>query len=420
MMKSRTSLSGALPVQVIVLLSRRVTTYSAYLEVRDTNGDPIAPANLVVTNLMTASTVTPEENGNYKIHNNDLTTSDFSMSLDNKTGILYLFCTAELPEGLHAMKFRVVSQSPINGDCGSSDGGTFTSAPTTDLCNDGDATAVTGSGPWSWTCTGINSGATDDSCSAQIQAVNGTCGSSNGGTFASAPNTNLCSAGNATTVLGSGPWNWTCTGIGSGTTATCSANIQAVNGVCGSSNGGTFTEAPSTNLCSVGNATTVTGSGPWNWTCTGIGTGTTANCSANAQGSGTPDLGFPVTTYGSVTGVSGSSTSNNVPFNQTITIRNTGNANAGSFTVKTYISTSTVLGSNAELLDTWNVSGLAAGQTLVHTATQSYSGKSVHAYYYMIVKVDADDRITESNEAVCGSRATQGCNTFAYQFFVYR
>jgi len=280
------------------------TTYSAYLEVRDTNGDPIAPANLVVTNLMTASTVTAEANGTYKIHDNNLTTADFSMSIDNNTGDLYLFCT-DFDPGLHMMKFSVVTTLPINGDCGSSDGGTFTSAPA-----DG-----------------------------------------------------LCSAGNATTVLGSGPWDWTCTGIG---------------------------------------------------------TGTTANCSANLQGSGTVDLGFPVTAWGTVTGVNGSSTSNNTAFSQTITVKNTGDANAGSFTVKVYISPSSVIGPSAQLLSTWNVAGLAAGQTLVHTSTQSYSGLGVHTYYYMIVKVDADDQITEASEIACGSFAREGCNTFGYQFFVYR
>ena len=59
-----------------------------------------------------------------------------------------------------------------------------------------------------------------------------------------------------------------------------------VNGVCGSSNGGTFTSAPTTNLCSAGTASAVTGTGPWSWTCAGSGGGTTASCSAQLQGSG--------------------------------------------------------------------------------------------------------------------------------------
>lgn len=54
-----------------------------------------------------------------------------------------------------------------------------------------------------------------------------------------------------------------------------------VNGQCGSANGQTLSSAPSTNLCSVGTASAVTGSGPWNWSCSGTGGGTTASCSAN-------------------------------------------------------------------------------------------------------------------------------------------
>ena len=54
--------------------------------------------------------------------------------------------------------------------------------------------------------------------------LNGTCGSVNGTTVASAPTSNLCTAGTASTVTGSGPWTWSCAGTGGGTTASCSAS----------------------------------------------------------------------------------------------------------------------------------------------------------------------------------------------------
>jgi CSLREA domain-containing protein len=60
------------------------------------------------------------------------------------------------------------SQDPIDGLCGAADGGIFTTAPTESLCDAGDASAVTGDGPWMWTCQGIAGGA-DASCSADIQ-----------------------------------------------------------------------------------------------------------------------------------------------------------------------------------------------------------------------------------------------------------
>jgi len=191
-----------------------------------------------------------------------------------------------------------------------------------------------------------------------VVPVNGVCGSNNNANLASLPTINLCTFGTPTTVTGTGPWNWTCTGANSGTTATCSANIQvwtissgngangsvvctspvyngatstctitpasgyqlaaftdnsidkkasvtgnsysinnvtanhsivatftltqstSVNGACGTSNIGTFSAAPTTNLCTTGTASTIIGSGTWYWACPGTNGGTTAICTA--------------------------------------------------------------------------------------------------------------------------------------------
>ena len=51
--------------------------------------------------------------------------------------------------------------------------------------------------------------------------------------------------------------------------------------LCGISNGAIFTVVPTTNLCTIGTASAVAGTGPWTWTCSA---GITANCSANLQG----------------------------------------------------------------------------------------------------------------------------------------
>jgi 2',3'-cyclic-nucleotide 2'-phosphodiesterase (5'-nucleotidase family) len=64
----------------------------------------------------------------------------------------------------------------------------------------------------------------------------------------------------------------------SGTTV---VGTTPVNGVCGSANGQRLSAAPTTNLCSVGTASSVAGTGPWTWTCAGTGGGSTASCSAN-------------------------------------------------------------------------------------------------------------------------------------------
>ena len=306
-----------------------------------------------------------------------------------------------------------------NGTCGVSNGQTLTTTPTLNLCSKGTASAVDGSGPWAWSCAGVNGGTTA-SCSANIKTYtitpsvssggtispasgtvnhgstgtftltpdsgyiasvggtcggsisgnvyttgvitancseiiifkgNGACGSSNGQILTASP-AELCSAGTASSVNGSGPWAWTCSGVNGGTTASCSANSQTYtitpsvssggtispasrtvthgstanfvinnnygytaslsgncggsisgyiyttgvitdnctenviftgNGACGSSNGQILTTAPAVNLCGLGSASAVNGSGPWTWSCAGVNGGTTANCSVNIQ-----------------------------------------------------------------------------------------------------------------------------------------
>ncbi|MEI6209376.1 MAG: hypothetical protein WCP20_21565, partial [Desulfuromonadales bacterium] len=79
----------------------------------------------------------------------------------------------------------------------------------------------------------------------------------------------------------------------------------AVNGTCGSANGTSVTTIPTTNLCSSGTPSSVTGSGPWNWSCNGSGGGTTANCSANVltSPSTTPSINYYHQSDGTVAGL---------------------------------------------------------------------------------------------------------------------
>ena len=60
-----------------------------------------------------------------------------------------------------------------------------------------------------------------------VTPTSGVCGSANGTTVSTTPTTNLCSVGAASSVSGSGPWTWTCAGTGGGSTATCSASLTA-------------------------------------------------------------------------------------------------------------------------------------------------------------------------------------------------
>jgi hypothetical protein len=123
-------------------------------------------------------------------------------------------------------------------------------------------------------------------------AVNGTCGSVNGSTtLTSAPITDLCSAGTATTVAdesgtGIGPWAWSCEGSGGGSSAQCSASSaqDSINGTCGSAENAHVNAQPTgTALCSTGTAEDIidesgAGKGPWFWVCNGGSAGSDQSC----------------------------------------------------------------------------------------------------------------------------------------------
>jgi uncharacterized repeat protein (TIGR02543 family) len=193
-------------------------------------------------------------------------------------------------------------ENPINGVCGASDAGTFTVKPATALCSAGTASQVSGSGPWNWTCAGSFGGSTQ-SCSANIQSfpVNFTAGP--GGSIASGATSQSVKYNDSTTAVSAAAApgyhfdGWT--GNNGFVATTCNpltvsnvtspleirANfaLNAVDGSCGTSNGATLITAPATLLCATGQATAVTGAGPWSWSCAGSNGGGSASCSANIQ-----------------------------------------------------------------------------------------------------------------------------------------
>ena len=60
-----------------------------------------------------------------------------------------------------------------------------------------------------------------------LSQVQGRCGIANGRNLSNAPGgQDLCSKGIASAVSGSGPWNWSCGGQNGGGTASCSASVQ--------------------------------------------------------------------------------------------------------------------------------------------------------------------------------------------------
>ena len=191
----------------------------------------------------------------------------------------------------------------VDGACGAADGVEASVAPTEGLCSAGTPSAVAGSGPWAWTCSGTDGGA-DAACLAPVAAgpIDGECGSADGTATSVAPTEGLCSAGTPSAVSGTGPWAWTCAGVNGGTTAYCAASVQAgpINGQCGSADGVAVSAAPTSGLCTAGTPSAVAGTGPWAWTCLGANGGTDATCSAPVKSSG-GDIGASLQAAGRTT-----------------------------------------------------------------------------------------------------------------------
>ncbi|MFA5730000.1 MAG: type II secretion system protein, partial [Candidatus Paceibacterota bacterium] len=115
----------------------------------------------------------------------------------------------------------------------------------------------------SWTCLGALSG-TNASCTASRAGapVAGTCGTSaqtcDSIALASAPTANLCATGTASALSGTGPWTWTCAGLyGGATSGTCTAykanlcNSQHASQQC-TCKGGTVVSVGSCSVCKLG------------------------------------------------------------------------------------------------------------------------------------------------------------------------
>jgi hypothetical protein len=116
-----------------------------------------------------------------------------------------------------------------DGVCGPAAGVATATPPTMDLCSSGitmpvRATGVTGLGPWAWTCAG-SGGGTFAQCTAPLPPTgpDGHCGSANDVSAPTAPAMNLCSVGAQSAVTGSGPWSWSCSGVDGGALAYCFA-----------------------------------------------------------------------------------------------------------------------------------------------------------------------------------------------------
>ena len=182
------------------------------------------------------------------------------------------------PTGTYCKAFNVGAPT-----CGAINGTSISTPPTSlTMCSSGIPFGlVTLPDRWNWQCTTTWPSAVDCSANNTFAPINGACGGATGVPVLTAPTTGLCWAGTASAVSGSGPWTWTCAGVNGGADTMCTAPLLASqDGACGTADGTAIPNTPNINLCSTGTASVVSGSGPWNWTCFGAGTGTNASCSA--------------------------------------------------------------------------------------------------------------------------------------------
>jgi hypothetical protein len=180
--------------------------------------------------------------------------------------------------------------------CGSANNGSFSTAPTYNLCiqsspNPNTPALSTTTNKWNWNCSNW---AGSVSCSANYTTVTtAQCGTSNNGNFATAPTTNLCIQSTPNPAVPglnttTNKWGWNCSN--GSQNITCSANkitnttqTGSTGPKCGAVNNWVYITAPTTYLCDTGSPqptvpTLDTATNKWKWSCTG--SGQTANCSA--------------------------------------------------------------------------------------------------------------------------------------------
>lgn len=124
----------------------------------------------------------------------------------------------------------VVDTQPQDGACGAATGAAASATPSSGLCAAGTPSAVTGSGPWTWTCAGVKGGK-DASCAAPVAAARSPDGGTGDGGTAAWPTagnpdggcTSLALPGQAQPVDTSHPT----TVVGTGTPASCTFSALA-------------------------------------------------------------------------------------------------------------------------------------------------------------------------------------------------
>jgi hypothetical protein len=178
-----------------------------------------------------------------------------------------------------------INKTKIDGVCGSASGKGTSTKPASNLCTTGEPTTVTGSGPWNWTCSGSNGGSSQ-SCSAPV-LITPSCGTTLSTSYTTTQPTGLAACSSGSTFQdatdATDKWKWNCLG-NNNNSVSCSNNIL-IGPKCGYANNTNVYVQP-TDLAACANGTYSDGLPEtdllFNWSC-GNDPSTKVNCSANRK-----------------------------------------------------------------------------------------------------------------------------------------
>lgn len=403
-------------------------SYSVYLEVRDSEGNPwVDYTKLIVTdvtNLSTPTLLTPVQNPFIKpadptqkifvIHNNTASSPDISLSFDKASVTTHLFCTDGI--GVMPMSYTIdviapkLSVTPTSISFGNVNVGS-SSSQTVTVSNPGQGTLtiapITAPSPFS--VSGCTSGvASGGNCSLTVTFAptsvisygNTFTINSNGGSqivsltgagvqpqLSVAPTTVAFGSVNAGSSL-SKTLNVTNSGTGT-LTITSISGPSAPFSVSGCTSG---VSAGTSCTLTVTFAPTAVASYPGTFTINSNGGSQTVSLSGAGVTPTWPNL---VITQALGPGVAGTFQ----PFDVVVTVMNKGTGAAGAFNVTAYLGSSyfsPLVGATA--LGSVRINGLAAGQSTTVTISVSGITLSLHTTYVLTAVVDSGNEVAESNE----------------------
>jgi hypothetical protein len=176
---------------------------------KDDSDPSVYPFNFSATTQPTVSSTTPVAGSTGVLTNTSLTVV-FSKVIDQRTLPGNFTVSNGVSSVAGSISYRPAMLTATFVPSAPLAVGTNYTASVSSGVKDEEGHALTAPTAWSFTTSGQS---------------DGVCGSSNQGSFSAPPTTNLCSSGTPSTVIASGPaFFWTCNGVNGGNTASCFAN----------------------------------------------------------------------------------------------------------------------------------------------------------------------------------------------------